>query len=96
MATTAQDFYRRAPGGLTFRRRGIDTFERLIESVRRYRRYRLDRACFLHLRDLEDWALEDMGYTREDVERAARLPLRVNAAKALDARVRAGRTDRAA
>lgn len=53
------------------------------------------RRHFLRLLDLDDHLLDDVGYSRDEVCWAARLPLRVNAAVALSRRRRAGRGDAA-
>ena len=59
----------------------------LVAALRgAYRRYcedRLRRDAFLNLLTLDDAILDDIGVTREAVNRAARLPLEINAARAL-------------
>lgn len=63
-------------------------------AYRKVRREQRDaRDAFLNLLTLDDRLIEDAGLTRYDVERAARLPLHVDAAEILqtwrkDARLR--------
>jgi len=52
------------------------------------REQRMTRDAFMNIVDLDDKVLDDIGVTREEVEWAARLPLRVNASQALHARAR--------
>ena len=52
---------------------------------------RIDRAAFRTLLGLDDQMLRDIGVTRDEVRRAANLPLSVNAAQELDAVKRARR-----
>jgi len=59
-------------------------------AYRQYREDRLRRDAFLNLLTLDDVTLDDIGVTRDAVNRAARLPLEVNAARALQCRARAG------
>lgn len=56
--------------------------------IRAWRR----RRAFLRLLKLDDRMLRDLGYTREDVLRAARLPWRENAAQAVLERGRRARS----
>ena len=51
--------------------------------LRERRRRRTARQAFLNLLNLEDRMLADIGLTRAEVERAARLPLRIDAATAV-------------
>ena len=61
--------------------RGLATA--LRSAYRQYREDRLQRAAFFNLLTLDDAILEDIGVTRGEVARAARLPLEINAARAL-------------
>lgn len=56
-----------------------------------YRRDKIKRDAFLNLLCLDDKILDDIGLTRAEVERAARLPLRVNASHVLAAEALARR-----
>ncbi|WP_323716034.1 DUF1127 domain-containing protein [Paracoccus aminovorans] len=55
------------------------------------RRDRERRDAFLNLLRLDDQILDDIGVTRAEVARAARLPLRLNASDALAAKAHARR-----
>jgi uncharacterized protein YjiS (DUF1127 family) len=59
-------------------------------AYRQYREDRLRRDAFLNLLTLDDATLDDIGVTREEVNWAARLPLEINAARALRGRTRPG------
>ncbi len=63
-------------------------FDKYICSRRLRRSQRDARTAFLPILRLDDRMLEDIGVTRDDVLWAARLPLEVNAAKAMHARAR--------
>ncbi|MCP5071896.1 MAG: DUF1127 domain-containing protein [Rhodobacteraceae bacterium] len=52
---------------------------------------RVSRAAFMSTVHLDDALLNDIGVTREEVEWAARLPLSVNAARALHRKAQARR-----
>lgn len=65
-------------------RRATETAKALFRAIADWRRRRLDRAAFLQLLDREEWIYEDIGISRADVEWAAHLPRRVNAAKELE------------
>lgn len=58
-----------------------------IQGIARWMKRRQDlrdrRDAFSHLLKLDDSLLEDIGVTRMDVQRAARLPLSIDAAQAL-------------
>ena len=56
------------------------------------RQRRIDRAAFQTLLGLDDQMLRDIGVTRDEVRRAASLPLSVNAAQELEAAKRARRS----
>lgn len=66
-------------------------FDILIGAVRTWYQRRTDRAAFNTLLSLDDHMLDDVGVTRWEVERAARLPMRVDAAQAVQAWRRGGR-----
>jgi uncharacterized protein YjiS (DUF1127 family) len=53
-----------------------------------HRENRVRRRAFMNTFRLDDKMLDDIGVTREEVEWAASLPLRVNASHALYARAR--------
>jgi uncharacterized protein YjiS (DUF1127 family) len=53
---------------------------------------RIDREAFEHLLDLDDAILDDIGVTRDDVIRANRLPLSVNASAELEIIARQNRS----
>ena len=56
---------------------------RLKDYLKTIHRRRESRDAFKHLMSLDDVLLRDIGVTRADVEWAAQLPLKVNAAHAL-------------
>ncbi len=76
--------------------RGITLFWRLLEQQREARRTRQDqrdaRDAFMHILRLDERRLDDIGVTRAEVDWAAKLPLEINASKALHARARKRRT----
>lgn len=57
--------------------------QRLLCWIKRRREQRENRDAFAHLLKLDDMLLQDIGVTRAEVERAARLPLAENAAQVL-------------
>lgn len=57
--------------------------QRLLSWVKRRREQRENRDAFAHLLKLDDTLLRDIGVTRAEVERAARLPLAEDAAQVL-------------
>ena len=70
-------------------RRALRRWREAFHNWRRIRRdQRIARAAFLHVLALDDRALDDIGLTREEAMWGARLPLRVDAAKAAHARSR--------
>ncbi len=58
-------------------------FEAGAEVWRTHRKNRIDRLAFQQLLMLDDAALRDIGFTREEVNRANRLPLSQNASEEL-------------
>ena len=56
---------------------------RFLQRIKRRRAQRESRDAFAHLLKLDDTLLQDIGVTRAEVERAAKLPLAEDAAKAL-------------
>ena len=52
----------------------------------RYQAAREARATVLHLAGLDDRTLQDLGFSRADVDWALNLPIRIDAARALSAR----------
>ncbi len=56
---------------------------RALQWVERRREQRESRDAFAHLLKLDDSLLQDIGVTRANVERAARLPLAEDAAQVL-------------
>ena len=56
---------------------------RFLQWVERRREQRESRDAFAHLLNLDDSLLHDIGVTRAEVERAARLPLAEDAAQVL-------------
>ncbi|MGQ7842884.1 DUF1127 domain-containing protein [Granulosicoccus sp. 3-233] len=73
-------------------RRHLQRFRRWVD---RKRDQRESRDAFAHLLALDDTLLQDIGVTRADVERAARLPLTEDAARSLYNATRGGHTRRA-
>lgn len=63
-------------------------FVAVHEYLVRRREQRGRRMAFLNLTRLDDHVLDDIGVTREEVERAAAMPLEVDAARALQAMAR--------
>ena len=57
--------------------------QRLLSWVKRRREQRENRDAYAQLLKLDDALLQDIGVTRAEVERAARLPLSVDAARVL-------------
>lgn len=56
---------------------------RILQQFERRREQRESRDAFMHLLKLDDTLLQDIGVTRADVERAAKLPLAEDASKVL-------------
>ncbi|MEE9322122.1 MAG: DUF1127 domain-containing protein [Granulosicoccus sp.] len=56
---------------------------RILQRIERRRAQRESRDAFAQLLKLDETLLQDIGVTRADVERAAKLPLAEDAAKAL-------------
>ena len=52
----------------------------LMARYRNWQTLRTNRDAFLYLTTLDDHTLKDIGYTREQIFRASKLPLDVNAA----------------
>jgi uncharacterized protein YjiS (DUF1127 family) len=73
------------------RRAATGLVQRARTALVTYREQRMTRDAFMNTVHLDDRLLDDIGVTREEVERAARLPLRVNASHALYARARSRR-----
>ena len=62
------------------------TFSRLMDTHKKRRQVRLDRAAFQQMLTLDDDVLDDIGVTRSDVEWANQLPIQFSAARALQTR----------
>jgi uncharacterized protein YjiS (DUF1127 family) len=78
--------------GIAGPRHGLEGLVRRVRQMLAARReQRIARAAFMRTTCLDDRTLEDIGVTRDEVEWAARLPLSVNASRALHARARARR-----
>ena len=60
-----------------------DFARRLVDERRERTELKVRRQLFRNLLDLDDKTLADIGFTRYEVEDAARLPLEVNASLAL-------------
>lgn len=69
---------------------------RLRKMVETRQQNRIRRDAFLNLLYLDDVILDDIGVTRAEVERAAHLPLRINASDALAVAAHARRKEQSA